>query len=37
MRNLKRRLLPLMAVLLLFTAMMTTSSFAYDPTEEAGT
>ena len=37
MRNLKRRLLPLMAVFLLFTAMMTTSSFAYDPTEEAGT
>ena len=36
MRNLKKRLLPLMAVLLLFTAM-TTSAFAYDPTEEAGT
>ena len=36
MRNLKKRLLPLMAVLLLFTAM-TTSAFAFDPTEEAGT
>ena len=36
MRTLKRRLLPLMAVLLLFTAM-TTTAFGYDPTEEPGT
>ena len=36
MRTFKRRLLPLVAVLLLFTAL-TTTSFAYDPTEEAGT
>ena len=31
MRNLTRRLLPLMAVLLLLTAM-TTPAFGYDPT-----
>ena len=36
MKNLTRRLLPLMAVLLLLTAM-TTTAFGYDPTEEPGT
>ncbi|MBQ2996659.1 MAG: Na+/H+ antiporter NhaC family protein [Oscillibacter sp.] len=36
MRNLRRRFLPLLAVMLLITAM-TTTAFAVDPTEEAGT
>jgi len=36
MRNLRRRLLPLLAIVLLITAM-TTTAFAIDPTEEAGT
>ena len=36
MRNLKRRLLPLLALLVLFMAM-TTTAFGYDPTQEAGT
>ena len=38
MRNLKRRLLPLLAVLLVFCCAMTTTAFAAgDPTEETGT
>ena len=36
MRNLRRRFLPLLAIVLLITAM-TTTAFAVDPTEEAGT
>ena len=37
MRNLKRRLLPLLAVLLLLCSAMTVTAFAADPTEETGT
>ena len=37
MRNLRRRLLPLLAVVLLLCTAMTTPAFGYDPTEEPGT
>ena len=37
MRNLKRRLLPLLAVLLLLCSAMTVTAFAANPTEETGT
>ncbi|WP_298019750.1 Na+/H+ antiporter NhaC family protein [uncultured Dysosmobacter sp.] len=37
MRNLKRRLLPLLAVLLVLCGAMTVTAFAADPTEETGT
>ena len=37
MRNLKRRLLPLLAVVLLLCGAMTVTAFASDPTEETGT
>ena len=38
MRNLRRRLLPLLAVLLLLCSAMTVTAFAADdPTEESGT
>ena len=37
MRNLKRRFLPLLAVVLLLCSAMTVTAFASDPTEETGT
>ena len=37
MRNLRRRLLPLLAVMLLLCSAMTVTAFAADPTEETGT
>jgi len=37
MRNLKRRLLPLMAVVLLLCSSLAVTAFASDPTEETGT
>ena len=37
MRNLKRRLLPLMAVVLLLCSCLSVTAFASDPTEETGT